>query len=365
MYSEKISMLQIGLLMASFFVAGAGLYYNGFLFQTVDYNPFVPLFSGLLLSFIPAGLAAWLCARYPRKNILTMANELVGPFFGFLIVFPLVVAHFTLPLAISRIASELIVDVYLEQTPPWAMTVVLLSISCWIATLGTEAVARTNDEHLVIIFPLTMIMFLLSFSDIRPELTRPYLQVDFSYWIQPEFYGSLLLFLSFTIVLFLNNSISHSTKIYRMIFGLKFIGAIYLFITAYMILGTLGMEMAATFDQPLKVKMTTLRETVFIERIDIFLVLLWLFPTVTSKAVLIVTGARALGQWMSLPDYRRLVIIYYLVIITLSPLMLPFQHAKRTLLYLGPIWMLYLTLILLILAVASLWKNPQKASPRR
>ncbi|QGG46277.1 GerAB/ArcD/ProY family transporter [Heliorestis convoluta] len=360
MYSEKISMLQIGLLMGSFFVAGAGLFYNGFLFQSVDFNPFVPLLSGLLLSLLPAALVAWLCTRHRRKNILSISQEVVGPFFGFLLVFPLVVAHFLLPLPLSRIAAELVVDVYLIQTPPLLLTVVILTISCWIATLGTESVARTNDEHLVIIFPLTVIMFALSVPDIRPELARPFFQPDFSYWNQLEFYGSLLIFLSFSLVLFLNNSISHSEKIYRMIFALKGFGVIYLFITAYMIIGTLGMEMAATFDQPLKVKMTTLRETVFIERVDIFLILLWLFPTVTAMAALIVTAARAMGQWMGLPNYRIIVILYYIVAVIASPVMLPFQHAKRMLLYMGPIWMAFLTVVLLILFVASLWKSPQK-----
>ncbi|WP_170291813.1 GerAB/ArcD/ProY family transporter [Heliobacterium mobile] len=368
MYKEEISMIQIGLLMASFFVSGAGLYYHGYLLQTVNYNPFAPLFSGAVIALIPTVLASLICAKFPRDNIIGIARQLLGRPVGILITAPLVFIHFALPLPIFRIAAELITDVHLTNTPPIVLMLILLTISSWIALMGTEVVTRTNDEHLVIIFPLTAIMFFLSTSDIDPNLARPLTQFDFSYWMRPEFYGSLSVFFGFGLALFLNDAISHSQKLYRILIGLTFLGLLYLLVTLYLIIGTLGMEMASSFDQPLKVKMTTLREMVFFQRVDILLILLWMFPTITAMSGLIVTGARAVGQWLHLENYRTVVLAYFITALALRSSVEPFQNARNFLMYLSPLWGGLMTLLLLLFLILSVMKKRYALSqkePRR
>lgn len=351
-------MQQIGLLIGSFFVSSAGIYYNGFLFDSVDYNPFTPLFSGVLLALVPGLLVALVCSKNPRDNIIDIANKLAGRFFGFVLVVPLVFIHFVVPLPIFRIAAELIMDVHLSNTPSGTLMMVLASVSCWIALLGTESVARTNDEHLVIIFPLTIILFILSVPDIRHELVQPLTQFDFSYWWRPEFYGSLMTFFGFSLVLFLNDTIGHSKTVYRTIVGLSVAGMVYLVVTVYLIIGTIGMEMASSFDQPLKLKMMTLSETVFIQRVDIFLILLWMFPTVTAMAGLIVTGARAVGQWLGMENYRPVIYAYFLIVVFTHSMFEMFKNARDFIIWIGPLWGGLLTGVTLILLVLSFLRKP-------
>ncbi|ABZ85620.1 spore germination protein kb, putative [Heliomicrobium modesticaldum Ice1] len=353
MYREEISMIQIGLLMGSFFVSGAGLYYHGFLLHSVAYNPWAPLLSGVALSVIPLALAWRFCARFPRDNIVGVAQKLTGRWLGIMITLPLVLFHLALPWPVFRIAAELLVDVHLNQTPPIVLSTILLAIACWLALMGTEVVTRTNDEHLVIIFPLTVVMFYLSIADIRPELALPLTQFDFSYWGRLDFYASLMVFFGFSLPLFLNDALGHSKKMYWVILAVTIVGALYLLFTLFLIIGTLGMEMASSFEQPLKVKMTTLRQMVFFERVDIFLVLLWMFPTITAMGAMIVTGARAVGQWLNLANYHPVIYVYFVIALLARPWFEAFQHSTQFLRWLGPLWGVFMIAtvgLLLILA---------------
>lgn len=357
-------MIQIGLLMGSFFVSGAGLYYHGFLLHSVTYNPWLPLLSGGLLSLLPSALAWYFCARFPRDNIVGVAQKLAGRWLGVVITLPLVLFHWALPLPVFRIAAELLVDVHLNQTAPVVLSTILLAIACWIALMGTEVVTRTNDEHLVIIFPLTVVMFYLSIADIRLELVLPVNQFDFSYWGRLDFYASLMVFFGFSLPLFLNDSLGHSKKMYWVILTVTIVGILYLLLTLFLILGTLGMEMASSFEQPLKVKMTTLRQMVFFQRVDIFLVLLWMFPTTTAMAAMIVTGARAVGQWLNLTNYHPVIYVYFVVAFLLRSWFEAFQQSTQFLRWLGPLWGIFMIGTVGILLLLARFRRKKTAASR-
>lgn len=313
MYREELSMIQITFLMGSFFFASAGLFYTNFAFQAAEFNHFAVVLAGGAIALALGWLVTSLCKNHPRQNMVEMAYGLTGPYLAPFLFLPLILIHFLVPLPVFRFMGELITDMHLQNTSPALIVYVMLAISCWFALLGTECATRTNDEHLIIIFPLTAFMFIVSIPDLRPELVLPIHQVDWKFVTKPEFYGSLVAFFGFSITLFLNDAVSQSRGLRAIVTGVTIFGTLYLLGIVFIVVGTLGINLATTFDMPLKVKMTTLKPFIFVSRVDVILVLIWIFPTTTSMAILINTAARAMGGWLRMKNYRSVVWAYFFI----------------------------------------------------
>lgn len=248
-----------------------------FLYEQARQNSILAILLSLLIGFIPLILIFYIINYEPNKDIIEKINSLFGKF-GHLI-------NFLLMLLISTILTITLWQIlnfaeikYLTGTPPFFVGILFLIPVIYASSKGIETIARSSEIlfFLATLFFITISLSLLSFADLENLL--PFMEKG----IKPVFKGAIT-FLPYTIsplillTIIPKNNIIHNESLFKKITFGYLAAFISLAFVSFIIISTLGIELANIYRFPSYIVIKKIRIPGFLENTENILSLHWIF----------------------------------------------------------------------------------------
>ncbi|WP_245823571.1 GerAB/ArcD/ProY family transporter [Metabacillus halosaccharovorans] len=180
--------------------------YPGNIISSTEQGHWLPILLGIIVHFTFLFVYMKGLSFFPKKDIITIYTEF-GKGKALLFLIPIFIYFIMILLITVRAYAEIITIVFLSNTPIWAIMLLLLSISTYIASNGVEVIFRTGFLLSILFLPIILFIFFTSFqnvdwryaipfdTDFRFITKRPYLESFFAFsggflflgFIQPYF----------------------------------------------------------------------------------------------------------------------------------------------------------------------------------
>ena len=236
-----------------------------------DESHWIPVLVGVLLHICIVYLYLKGLAFFPGKDIIEIYTQ-GGQLLKVLFLLP-IFAYFMMAMIISvRAYSEIITIVFLSNTPLWAIMLLLLVITCYMAIKGVEAIFRTGMVIAYLFLPLIIFVILFSFQNVDWNYLYPVWNSDFSFLKKQNFLNSFFaigggfLFLGFVQPYF-------SYKKNMVFWGIALVVPCF-FLSVYVPILTYGQATASTFFFPFVMTLDAINITwLMFDRVTIFFLL--------------------------------------------------------------------------------------------
>ncbi|MEK5443464.1 GerAB/ArcD/ProY family transporter [Fredinandcohnia sp. FSL W7-1320] len=129
---------------------------------------------------------------FPGENLISIFSG-IGKWAVILLLVPVLLYFFIITLITVRAYSEIITLVFLSFTPLWAVTLLLLIVSTYVAKNGMETVLRTGILLAIIFLPLFLFVFILSFQNVDWRYFNP-VRPDLNFLTSRSYYESFFVF---------------------------------------------------------------------------------------------------------------------------------------------------------------------------
>lgn len=245
--------------------------YPANIISSTDEAHWIPILLGVLFHILVVGMYLKGLSFFPGMDIIeiyTKAGMLVKVFF----LLP-IFAYFMMAIIISiRAYSEIITIVFLTNTPLWAIMLLLLVITCYMAIMGLETIFRTGVVIAYLFLPLIIFVMVFSFQNVDWNYLYPDWNSDFSFLKEQEFLNSFFaigggyLFLGFVQPYF-------SFKKMKVFLGIAIIIPCF-FLSVYVPILTYGQATASNFFFPFVMTLDAINITwLMFDRVTIFFLL--------------------------------------------------------------------------------------------
>ncbi|NPV29043.1 MAG: endospore germination permease [Firmicutes bacterium] len=323
----------------------------------------IAAFFGLLLGALVVSLGL----RFPGKNIVEYASELLGPWGGRALGILLALFFFYLNGIIIREFGELLVTAVMPETPLVVFNALLVIMAAYGVYLGLEVFARVNE----IIFPFSLLVGLVTLALAVPEMDffqlQPVLVHSFVHILRGAgslfaFFGEGMVFTMFLPCLRRPEE-AHWVNL-QVVFLLVAAGVS----TIAGVIALFGAEETARLVFPTYELAKTVHLAGFLERIESLIVGVWVAAVGLKVMVIYYAAVVAFAQSLGLQDYRPLVLPSGLVLVALSILEFADNDHVREFLarYWGPFGITVqagIPLLLFLLALARKKGISEKEAP--
>ncbi|KMJ58854.1 hypothetical protein AB685_07190 [Bacillus sp. LL01] len=231
----------------------------------------IPVTIGVILHIAVVSLYMRGLAFFPGKNIIEIYTR-SGNVLKVVFLLP-IFAYFIMAIIITlRAYSEIITIVFLTNTPLWAIMLLFLVITCFLAMKGVETILRTGVLIAFLFLPLIFFVMIYSFQNVDWNYIFPIWNDDFSF-IKNQIYlnsffaiGGGFLFLGFVQPYF-----TFQRK--KVLLGIAFVIPCF-FLSVYVPLLTYGQATASTFFFPFVMTLDAINITwLMFDRVTIFFLL--------------------------------------------------------------------------------------------
>ncbi|MDD9268291.1 GerAB/ArcD/ProY family transporter [Paenibacillus sp. GCM10023248] len=130
---------------------------------------------------------------FPRWDIIRIYRS-AGKGIALLFLVPILLYLFVVTVLSVRAYSEVITIIFLSSTPLWAIMLLLLVLSTYIASKGVETLFRTGVLLSILFLPLTLFIVITSFQNMDWNYALPIFDLDLSFVAKPSFYQSFFAF---------------------------------------------------------------------------------------------------------------------------------------------------------------------------
>ena len=166
--------------------------YPGNIISSTEQGHWLPILLGIIIHFTFLFVYLKGLSFFPKKDIITIYTE-IGKGIALLFLIPIFIYFMMILLITVRAYAEIITIVFLSNTPLWAIMLLLLSISTYIASNGVEVIFRTGLLLSILFLPIILFIFFTSFqnvdwryaipfdTDFRFITKRPYLESFFAF----------------------------------------------------------------------------------------------------------------------------------------------------------------------------------------
>ena len=135
--------------------------YPGDIIASTDQGHWLPIMLGISVQFGIILLYMKGLSFFPKKDLVSIYSE-TGKWSVLLFLVPTLVYLFMILLITVRAYSEIISMVFLSETPIWAISILLLSLSTFIVSKGLDAIFRTGAVIAILFLPLVIFIFFIS-----------------------------------------------------------------------------------------------------------------------------------------------------------------------------------------------------------
>jgi len=259
----------------------------------------IPTISGLVVAVVCIALAK----RFPQQVFTEYLPQILGKIPGKILAGVYTAVFIHLSSVIMNQSSAFIHVAFLRETPLVALEIIIGLASIYGVYLGIEVIARQNELVWPVWVLSIFIIILLVAESINPDNFRPFLEKG----IMPVIKGSAL-FSSFRgevfLLLMLYPYLNKKEDVYK--------SAVYHLLTTAVLLGIITAAIIGVFGELIPVYMVfpiyNLARYIslarFVERIQILIVVMWMFGVIVKLAVFYHSAAIAAANTLGLKNYR-------------------------------------------------------------
>jgi spore germination protein KB len=331
----RISSRQTTYLVVNTILATSILFLPALMAEEVGQDAWVSILIAAVLGYLIGSiLVISLGFRFPGKNFVEYAIELVGPWGGRILGFLWSGFYLVVNGIVVREFGELLTTEVMPETPLTVFIAMILSMAVFGVYLGLEVFARVNE----IVFPLFLGVLLFLLVVALPQMDFRFLQPAFQHRFSEllvsaanllAFYGEgvvLAMFLPY---------VRHLEEAKRIRYEITIILNLTILLVIVGVLAHFGPDEVARLVFPTFELAKAVRAG-FVERIESLVVGIWITSVGVKVMVFYYVTVLALAQTLGLKDYRPLVFPCGLILAVLA--VLQFEDTNHLRAFLAHYW---------------------------
>lgn len=315
----RISSRQAVLLIVSTILPTSIMFLPAMIYKVAAQDSWMSVILITAVGMAAGAVIAVLGARFPDKTIVQYGGLVAGRILGWAIGLLYAAFFLFINTFIIREFSEMMVTMFLPETPLLVFSVGLVMVSAYAVRCGLEVLARANEIAVPVILGLLLLIVALispemQFKHFTPALEKGLLPVLKGAYPIAVFFTETMVMLMF--IPYMNSPRKAGVTIFR---GVAIIGLFQLMAVAASI-AVLGARTARTqFPTLTLARQVSIAE--LIERVEPFIMLIWVFGGVMKVGVFYYCCVLATAQWLNLKEYKALVLPAGVLLTALSVLL--------------------------------------------
>ncbi|MEK5062535.1 GerAB/ArcD/ProY family transporter [Cytobacillus sp. FSL R5-0596] len=166
--------------------------YPGNVISSTEQGHWLPVLIGVSIHFLFITIYMKGLSYFPKKDIIRIYAG-IGKWTTIFFIIP-IFFYFSMILLITvRAYAEIITIVFLSNTPLWAIMLLLISISTYIAIKGVETIFRTGLLLSLLFLPVIIFIFFTSFQNADWRYIVP-LDADLGFLMKRTYFESFFAF---------------------------------------------------------------------------------------------------------------------------------------------------------------------------
>lgn len=181
--------------MLIYFLTHLGLIFFMFpsnIIESTEQGHWLPIVIGIIVHFVFLYVYMKGLSYFPEQNLINIYDR-IGKGTVLIFLVPVLLYFIIITLITVRAYSEIITLVFLSYTPLWAVILLFLLASAYVARSGIETVVRTGILLAILFLPLFLFVLFLTFQNVDWRYVVP-ITVDFSFFTKKSYYESFFVF---------------------------------------------------------------------------------------------------------------------------------------------------------------------------
>ncbi|MDQ0059867.1 GerAB/ArcD/ProY family transporter [Paenibacillus harenae] len=352
--TQVISVFLIGHMGLIFF------FYPGQIIEGVEISHWVPIVTSFLFYFVIITVYMKGLSYFDNLNVIQIFQQMGKPA-AIILLLPLAVYLVSVSIVTFRAYSEVIRIIFLTSTPIWAVMLLLIAISSYIAFLGLEAIFRTSVLLVFLGTPIVLFILASSFQNVDWHYLFPLLDkkvISFTFLFTPAYMNSLLsLGGGFLFLGFIQPYITYKSSSVRRAY---FILLPMLLISVYIPILTFGRNTAVLFSLPFIETAETIEiNWLMFDRISMFFMICLISFVMLFLALLL--WKTALIIRVAVPVKQGTILLPLTIIIFTISKLIPDWHTVERFFLINTIFRVYAMLIIPALMLILGIRHSKKA----
>lgn len=267
-----------------------------------------------VLAFVPAvGLIIIINSlgrKFPQKSIIEYLPDVCGTFLGKALGFiylVFILAVLTLSSIMAALQSE---TYFLFRTPSWALFLLYLSISAYIAHQGIEGISRLSAFAFPLTFILSVVSIGFSFQNFELDNIRP---IFFINGLKIPLGAAQLFYPFFPLltVLLINPYLTVKRKMFKTVIGATSLAFIMILVTIVSGIGNYSAPGLLRYNWPV-IEMTRKANLPFIlQTFGLYFTAAWLTLTLAGTGLFYYVLAEGSAQLLRVLNYKLFTLIFF------------------------------------------------------
>lgn len=266
--------------------------------------------ASLILPFITGLIVLWVVGqlgqRFPSQTLTQYAEKIIGKWLARVLSVSYILFFLFFNVLVIREFGEFINIAYLSKTPAWALHTVLMLLAWFAAAKGLEVIARLAQFVLPLFIASFTVILLFSIPEMEPARLLPVLEGG----IRPLLYASIVpasWFGEVAVLLFFLPQINQPHEVLHL--GGKALLAMALVFTldTFATTSVFGPDLSGAFIFPFW-SLSRYIQFRGIERIDAFIVLIWVSGLVIKSSLGFYVLTEAVSQLFKRVPYRKILL---------------------------------------------------------
>lgn len=313
--AEKISGRQGVYLLITTVLPGL-LFSPAIIYGLSDRSGWLTVLLAAALVLIQGLAVARLGEKYPRLTLVQYSQVLVGKMLGTAAGMVLILVFLYYAALLTRKQANLLTTMFMPNTPPIIFSISILLVSAYAIRNGLEVLARANELTLPIVLSFLFFVIFAIAPEMKWEHLTPVLEDGFMTVLKGV--PTTAYFLAFILALSmlapqLNKAGQLKGVVYRTVIAICFLQLV-TFLSVTAVFGPRSDRLVF----PVFVLARQINIADLIERVEPFIMLMWILSGFVSIGVLYYCVILALAQIFNLVDYRFLVLPTGVLLTSLS-----------------------------------------------
>lgn len=352
--AQVISVFIIGHMGLIFF------FYPGLIIEGVESSHWLPVLTGFLFYFAIIAVYMKGLSYFDNRNVIQIFQQLGKPV-AIILLLPLTVYLIGVSIVTFRAYSEVIRLIFLTSSPIWAILLLLIAISSYIAFLGVEAIFRTSILLVILGTPIVLFILVSAFQNVDWHYLFPLLDkevITFSFLLKPAYIKSLLSFGGgFLFLGFIQPCLNY--KSYKVLSAYFILLPMFL-ISVYVPILTFGRNTAVLFSFPfLETSETIEINWLMFERISMFFMICLISFVMLFLALLLWKTALIIRT--AIPVKQGAILLPLTILVFSVSVLIPDWHKVDQLFWMNTILRVYVMLIIPVLILVLGIRHSKKA----
>lgn len=303
--AEKISGTQMAILLFLMVTATGVLFVPSITTQRAKQDAWL---ASLILPFITGLIVLWVVGqlgkRFPSQTLPQYAEVILGKGPGKLLSVGYILFLLFFNVLVIREFGEFVNIAYLSKTPAWALHTVLMLLAWFAAAKGLEVIARLAQFVLPLFITSFSFILLFSIPEVEPARLLPILEGG----IRPLLYASIVpasWFGEVVVLLFFLPQINQPHEVLPLGGWALLAMALFFTLDTLATISVFGPDLSGAFTFPFW-SLSRYIQLRGIERIDAFIVLIWVSGVVIKSALGFYVLNVAVAQLFKNVSYRKI-----------------------------------------------------------